>query len=131
MVAEMAFDVLADAVTVVHLAFIVFVAVGALLASHWRRLVWLHVPAVAWGAGIIAVGYDCPLTPLEKWLRRRAGDEPYDGGFVDRYVEGVIYPAEITPLLRTIAALLIVAGYVRFFRRGPYVTSRREPISTS
>jgi hypothetical protein len=113
----MLFDVLADVVMVVHLAFILFVAVGALLAWRWPRLVWLHVPAVAWGVGIIAIGYECPLTPLEKWLRRRAGDEGYEGGFVDRYVEDVIYPEEFTSLLRALAAVVIVAGYVRLFRR--------------
>ena len=30
-------------------AFIVFVAVGGLMAWRWPRLLWLHVPAVAWG----------------------------------------------------------------------------------
>ncbi|MGH9247428.1 MAG: DUF2784 domain-containing protein [Acidimicrobiales bacterium] len=113
----MVFDVLADVVMVVHLAFILFVAVGALLAWHWPRLVWLHLPAVAWGVGIIAIGYECPLTPLEKWLRRRAGGEGYEGGFVDRYVEDVIYPEEFAPLLRALAAVMIVAGYVRMLRR--------------
>jgi uncharacterized protein DUF2784 len=114
----MVFDGLADVVMVVHLAFILFVAVGALLAWRWPWLVWLHVPAVAWGVGIIALGYECPLTPLEKWLRRRAGDEGYEGGFVDRYVEDVIYPEEFTPLLRALAAVMIIAGYVRLFTRG-------------
>ena len=113
---EMVFDVLAGVVMVVHLAFILFVAVGALLAWRWPRLVWLHVPAVAWGVGIIVIGYECPLTPLEKWLRRSAGDDGYEGGFVDRYVEGVIYPEEFTPLLRALAAVMIVAGYLRLFR---------------
>jgi hypothetical protein len=109
----MVFEVLADVVMVVHLAFIVFIAVGSLLACRWRWLVWLHVPAVVWGAGIIAVGYDCPLTPLEKWLRREAGDEGYEGGFVDQYLEDVIYPEELTPVLRAIIAALVVAGYAR------------------
>ncbi len=113
----MVFDVLADVVMVVHLAFILFVAVGALLAWRWPRLVWLHVPAVAWGVSIIAIGYECPLTPLEKWLRRRAGDEGYESGFVDRYVEDVIYPEELTPLLRALAAVMIVAGYMGLYRR--------------
>jgi hypothetical protein len=128
----MVYDVLADAVVVVHLAFILFVAVGALLACRWRWLVWLHVPAVAWGAGIIVIGWDCPLTPLEQWLRRQAG-ESYTGGFVDRYLEGVVYPEDLTPLLRAIAAVLVVVGYTqlllgerqrrrRSIRVGPDVT---------
>jgi Protein of Unknown function (DUF2784) len=108
----MGFDALADAVVVLHLAFILFVAVGALLACRWPWLTWLHVPALAWGVGIIAIGWDCPLTPLEQWLRRQDG-ESYEGGFVDRYLEDVVYPAELTPLLRAVAVALVVLGYVR------------------
>ena len=104
------FDGLAHAVVVFHLAFIVFVAVGSLLACRWPWLVWLHLPSVAWGAGIVAIGWDCPLTPLEKWLRRRDG-ESYEGGFVDHYLEDVVYPEELTPPLRALAAVLIAAGY--------------------
>jgi hypothetical protein len=113
----MGFDVLADLVVVIHLAFILFVAGGSLAACRWPRLVWLHVPAVAWGVGIIVIGYECPLTPLEKWLRRRAGGDGYRGGFVDRYVEDVIYPEELTLPLRALAAVMIVTGYVWRFRR--------------
>jgi hypothetical protein len=122
----MVFDVLAGVVVVVHLAFILFVAAGALLAWRWPWIVWLHVPAVAWGVGIIVIGYACPLTPLEKWLRERGGGEGYEGGFVDRYIENVIYPEEYTPLLLALTALIMVAGYVALFRReGP---RRRESI---
>lgn len=122
----MVFDVLAGVVLGVHLAFILFIAAGALLAWRWPWLVWLHIPAVAWGVGIIVIGYECPLTPLEKWLRRRDGGEGYEGGFIDRYIENVIYPEEYTPLLRALAALMIVTGYVGLFRReGP---RRRESI---
>ena len=112
----MGYDVLADAVVVVHLAFILFVAAGALLACRWRWLTWLHLPALAWGVGIIAIGWTCPLTPLEQGLRRRAGDS-YEGGFVDRYLEGVVYPEELTPFLRGVAAVLVVSGYVLLLRR--------------
>jgi Protein of Unknown function (DUF2784) len=102
---------LADAVVVVHFAFVVFVAVGGLLAWRWPRVLWLHVPAVVWGVGIVTVGYECPLTPLERYLRRRGGEDPSGSGFIDRYVEGVIYPEEYTPLLRAIAAVLVVVGW--------------------
>ena len=107
----MLYRVLADLVVVVHLVFILFVATGALLA--WRRpwLVVLHAPSVGWALAGITIGVPCPLTPLEKSLRRLAGQEGYAGGFVDHYVEGVVYPASLTPLLRTLVALAIVAGY--------------------
>jgi hypothetical protein len=117
----MVFRALGDAVVVVHLAFLVFVAVGGLLAGRWPRVVWLHVPAVLWGVGIVTIGWDCPLTPLEKWLRERGGQTAYDGGFVDRYVEGVVYPEAYTPHLRALVAVLVVLGYTRLVSRSPRV----------
>lgn len=113
----MAYRLAADAVVVLHLGFIVFVAVGGVMAWRWPWLIWLHVPAVAWGAAIVAVGFDCPLTPLEKYFRRLGDEGEYDGGFVDRYVEDVVYPDELTPLLRAIAAGLIVVGWAGVIRR--------------
>jgi Protein of Unknown function (DUF2784) len=112
---------IADAVVLTHFAFIVFVAVGGLLAWRWPRTLWLHVPAVAWGLGIVTVGYECPLTPLEKYFRRRGGEDSYDGGFVDRYLEDVIYPDRYTPLLRAVAGTLIVVGWAGV------VVRRRHP----
>ena len=109
---------LADAVVVMHLGFILFVGGGALLAWRWPRLVWVHLPAMAWAVATITVGLACPLTALEKRLRRLAGDEGYPGGFVDRYIEDVVYPDEYTWVLRTAAAVLVVAGYVGLHRRG-------------
>lgn len=108
----MLFRVLADAVVVVHFGFILFVAGGPMLAWRWPRLVWAHVPALAWGVTTVTVGVPCPLTPLEKHLRRLAGSEGYEGGFVDNYIEGVVYPERYTSVLRAAAAVLIVAGYV-------------------
>lgn len=65
------------------------------------------------GAWHRRVGLDCPLTPIEKALRRRDGQAAYEGGFVDKYVEGVIYPESYTPLLRAVTAVLIIVGWAR------------------
>ena len=113
----MLYRVMADLVLVVHLAFIVFVAVGALLAWRWPWLLWLHVPSGAWAVAIVTVGFPCPLTPLEKGLRTSAGDAAYRGGFVDHYVEDVVYPESLTPLLRAMVAAAIVVGYAGILRR--------------
>lgn len=113
----MLYRILADAVMVAHLAFILFVAVGALLAWRWPWLVWAHLPALAWGVGTIVIGFECPLTTAEKALRRLAGGEGYDGGFVDRYLENVVYPEQYTGVLRALAAAAVVAGYVTLSRR--------------
>ena len=116
----MLYRILADGVVIVHLAFIMFVAVGAVLAWRWPLLVWAHLPAVGWGVAAVTVGVTCPLTPLEKGLRRLAGEEGYRGGFVDHYLEGVVYPDEHSVVLRALAAATIVAGYLGVLRRGAY-----------
>lgn len=114
-------SVAADVVVVVHLAFILFVGLGGLLAWRWPWLVWAHVPAGLYGLAIVTVGFDCPLTPLEKHFRRLAGEDGYAGGFVDRYLEGVVYPGDATPALQALGALAVVVGYVGLAAR-----SRRE-----
>jgi hypothetical protein len=108
----MLYRILADGVVVVHFAFILFVAVGAVLAWRWPALVRVHLPALAWGAGTVVIGFPCPLTPLEKGLRRLAGEEGYQGGFVDHYIEDVIYSDEYTVVLRAVAVATIVVGYL-------------------
>ncbi len=102
---------LADAVVVVHLAFVAFVAVGGVLAWRWRALLWPHLAAVAWSAGIVTVGYRCPLTALERALRRAAGEAAPTSGFVDRYLEGVLYPERLAWLLRLVVATLVAVGW--------------------
>jgi hypothetical protein len=105
------FRFLADAVVVVHFGFLAFVAAGGLVAWRWPRVLWLHVPAVAWGLASVTVGADCPLTSIEKHLLRLGGRDAYDGGFVDRHVEDVVYPQDRTQLVRAVAAALIVVGW--------------------
>ncbi|MEO4047484.1 DUF2784 domain-containing protein [Pseudomonas sp. CAU 1711] len=90
----------ADAVVVLHLAFILFVLFGALVVLRWPRLALLHVPAVAWGAAVELLHLYCPLTPLENELRRAAGEAGYAGGFVEHYVIPLIYPPGLTPELQ-------------------------------
>ena len=123
----MVYRVLADAVVVVHFAFIVFVAIGGILAWRWPRVLWLHVPAVLWGIGIVTIGYNCPLTPLERGLRRLGGEVPSHKGFIDQYIEGVIYPQRYTSLLRALVAVLVVVGWTGALVRLRSVTSRAAP----
>ena len=113
----MLYRILADGVVVVHFAFILFVVAGAAMAWRWPALARMHVPALAWAIGTVVIGFPCPLTPLEKGLRHQAGDEGYGGGFVDHYIEDVVYPDEYTALLRAVAAVAIVVSYVGLGRR--------------
>jgi hypothetical protein len=111
------YRILADMVVVVHLTFILFVTVGSALIWKWPRLLWPHLAVVAWAAAIVTVGFTCPLTPLEKYLRQRAGESSYDGGFIDHYLRGVVYPGRFTVLARLLVAVLIVAGYAALLAR--------------
>ncbi|HEY7234406.1 MAG TPA: DUF2784 domain-containing protein [Gemmatimonadaceae bacterium] len=92
----MLYRLAADAILVAHLAFVLFVAAGGLLVLRWPRLAWLHVPIALYGATIEFVGFICPLTPLENWLRHRGGEAGYSGGFIAHYVTAVVYPNGLT-----------------------------------
>jgi hypothetical protein len=87
---------LADAVVLLHLLFIAFAICGGVLVLRWRRVMWVHLPAVAWATLVEVMNWPCPLTPLENHFRRRGGDAGYAGGFVEHYVWPVIYPDGLT-----------------------------------
>jgi uncharacterized protein DUF2784 len=116
------YQLLVDVVIAVHLAFVVFVALGALLAFRWRWMPWAHVPAAAWGAWIEITDGICPLTPLENALHRMAGSPGYEGDFVERYITAIVYPSALTRTMQfALAAAVVVVNaaiYVVVWRRG-------------
>lgn len=87
---------LADAVLLLHFAFIVFVVLGGLPALRWPWVAALHVPAAVWGGAIELSGGLCPLTTLENRFRLEAGLSGYATSFVEHYLFGVIYPEGLT-----------------------------------
>ncbi|WP_296230615.1 DUF2784 domain-containing protein [uncultured Pseudomonas sp.] len=98
----------ADALVLVHLGFILFVLLGGLLLLRWPRLIWLHMPAVAWGIVVECLHLGCPLTPWENQLRRAAGQAGYDGGFIEHYLIPLIYPAGLTPQIQLWLGAIVV-----------------------
>jgi len=106
---KMVYRILADLVAVIHFAFIVFVLLGALLLLRWPRVMWLHLPAAIWGVAIEFAGWFCPLTRLENWLLRRAGESGYEGGFVAHYIFALIYPAGLTRGVEVILGIIVLA----------------------
>lgn len=102
------YGLLADAVALVHLAFVVFVVAGGFLALRWPRAAWVHLPAAAWGAVVEFMGWVCPLTPLEFRLRALAGETGQQGDFVSRHLLPVLYPEGLTPALMKALGLLVV-----------------------
>ena len=114
----MMYRLVADAAMVAHFAFLVYMAVGGFVAWRWRRTLWVHLAVVAWGVLSIVTGVECPLTLVEDWARRNAGEEGLPaGGFIDHYIEGVIYPEEYTNLARLGVAVLVLFSYAGYVLR--------------
>ena len=129
----MLYRALADAVLVAHFAFVLFAVLGGLLALRWRRAVWLHVPALAWGVLVQLANWECPLTPLENYFRRMGGEAGYAGGFVEHYVSAILYPEQISPAFRFVSGLfllvinLVAYSFIIYSTRGaPTQTSEGE-----
>lgn len=121
----MLYRLLADAVVVLHLVFVVFVVFGGLLVLWRRWAVVAHVPAAAWGVYIELTGGICPLTPLENHLRALGGAAAYSGDFVERYLVPVLYPPDLRRdvqvafgLLALVVNVVVYAWAWRRARRG-------------
>src|SRR3954462_11050664 len=100
--------VLADLIVVLHSLFVLFVIFGGLLALRWWKVIYLNLPAVAWGAFIEFAGGICPLTPLEYALRRRAGLAGYQGGFVEHYILPVLHSTGLTHNVQLVLGALVI-----------------------
>lgn len=111
----MIYRALADLVLVVHLAFVFFVVLGGLLVLRWPWVAYLHIPAAIWGIFIEYSGGICPLTPLENSLRQSGGGTGYSGGFIQHYIQPVLYPAGLTRgtqlVLGSLALLVNLGAY--------------------
>lgn len=117
----MIFRALADLVLLLHLGFVLFVVLGGLLVLRWPWLAFLHIPAALWGVLIEYSGWICPLTPLENSLRVRGGEAGYSGGFIEHYIQPVLYPNGLTRgaqiVLGSLALLVNLAAYAAVLSR--------------
>lgn len=104
----MIYAMLADAVVIVHAAFVIFALFGGFLILRWRLLAWLHIPAVLWAALVEITGWFCPLTPFENLLRQRAGKITYRSDFIDHYIMPALYPDALTHELQIILGLSVL-----------------------
>src|SRR5262245_54335137 len=100
---------LADAVRVLHFAFVAFAVVGGVLVLRRPRVAFAHLPAVAWSAWVELAGWPCPLTPLENQLRALGGVQPYPESFVEHYLLPVLYPAALTREVQLVLGALVLA----------------------
>ena len=88
---------LADAVLVLHVAFIVFVVgglvvvvVGNLRGWRWVNAWWFratHLAAIGFVVAESVFDMPCPFTTLEAWLRPREAAQAYSQGFIAHWLE--------------------------------------------
>lgn len=89
---------LADAILIAHLLFVLFVTcgllaiwAGAVRGWRWIHKFWLraaHLGAILFVAGESLVGLMCPLTVWEDLLR---GKDASGAGFIQRWVSRLLY----------------------------------------
>ena len=121
----MLYGIFADIVVLIHLVFVIFAALGGLLLIWRRWFIWLHVPAFLWAVWIELTGGICPLTPLENWLRIKAGQGGYEGDFSAAYILPLLYPAGITRDLQFILAILVIVINIAVYGSIFHKRSRR------
>ena len=109
----MGYRLLTTAILVVHFGFLAYLLLGGFLAWRWRWTIWPHLAAAGWAVTIVVGKVVCPLTYAEHWSRRQAGElgAATTEGFIDRYVEGVLYPARFTTLAQFLLALVVAASW--------------------
>ncbi len=98
-----------------HFAYLLYLPSGGFLALRWTRSIAWHVATVLWGVGVVVFGLPCPLTALERWARDRADmDALPTSGFIDRYVDGVLYPANRTAAAQASAFAAAAVSWIAF-----------------
>ncbi|MET7425845.1 DUF2784 domain-containing protein [Dactylosporangium sp. NPDC005555] len=109
------YEVLAPTVLVLHFCFLAYVVLGGFLAWRWPRALWPHLAAAAWGLAVVGIPLTCPLTLVEHWARRKAGETGVGKGFIDQYIEGVLYPERYTHLLQVLVGVVVAVSYAGIF----------------
>ena len=120
----MFYRILADAIMVIHLAWIIFMIWG--FAQTIRGFFhpkfferWLfrtiHLSGILFVTTLEILGKYCPLTLWENTLRSHYNPETdYPGSFIIKQIEQMIYP-DVSPLVVIIPTILIAAFTLAVF----------------
>lgn len=114
-VTVMIFTAAAILVAGLHVVFLAFVLLGALLVLRHQQLVWLHLPCVIYGVAISVIGWTCPLTPLENFFWAKAGHPTYQGGFLAHYLVQPLGLTRLTPAAETLVGVVLFCTNAVFY----------------
>ncbi len=121
----MIYRILADLTVIVHFAYVLFVVCGLLLTLigwpmgwRWIRNCWFRYVHLAMILIVVVeawLGITCPLTDLENWCRKMAGQETYRGDFLATWVHDAMF-FDAAPWVFTVAysviAMVVVITWV-------------------
>lgn len=106
---------LAELVMLVHFAVLVFLVIGGFLAWRWPRVLYFHLAMATWGLLIVLFPLACPLTWLENELRAAAGQPQLVNGFIDTYIDGVLYPDSAARLVQVLVAVVVLVSWTGYY----------------
>ncbi|MEO6066040.1 MAG: DUF2784 domain-containing protein [Lysobacterales bacterium] len=123
----MPYRLLADVVLTLHLALVAFVIGGLVLVIvgnlrdwRWVNNWWLRLAHLGTIAIVVAeawLGFTCPFTTLEMWLRAQAGHIVYGGGFIEHWFSRILFydaPPWAFVIAYSLFGLLVLATWLRF-----------------
>jgi TRAP-type uncharacterized transport system fused permease subunit len=88
----MTYKILADFTLLIHLLWILFLVFGALPGIRSKAIKVFHLLGLFFALIIHTLGWYCPLTYLEVWLRAKHDPNlAYAGSFIVHYVEKMVY----------------------------------------
>ena len=127
MLEHLPYWLLADLVLMFHVCIVLFVIgglvlviIGNFVAGHWVHNLWfrlLHLGAIATVIVEAWLGYACPLTSLEMWLRAKAQETTYSSSFIEHWLQQVLYyeaPAWVFITGYSLFGLLVAASWWYF-----------------
>jgi hypothetical protein len=116
---------MADAILIGHLLFVVFVVlglilifVGKFLSWQWVRNPWFRVThSLATGVVVLQSWLDiiCPLTIWEMDLRSKAGEFVYEGSFITHWLTELLYyqaPPWVFVVCYTLFGGLVLSSWI-------------------
>ena len=102
------FEIFAVLALLLHLSFILFVIFGAILILKFKKIIYVHIPSVAWGAYIELSHSICPLTHLENFFLKKAGKDQYSVDFIENYIFKIIYPPALNYEIQTYLGVILI-----------------------
>lgn len=108
----MLYGIFAEIILVLHLAFLLFTVFGGLLMFRWKWIWKFHFPTLVWGFILQVFLLNCPLTTLEKYLRLKASQSTYQGGFIEYYLISILYPSISANSHLILGILLVISNLI-------------------